>query len=160
MSSLVCFEKIQNIKDNQKNGQDATQEASTPATASQLTTARPFIASFAATVKGFYNSRCLSSHTSINLQMHSGCRNNEVLTACCIGKLCCQEVDAVGEVLKCAAAVCAKGRTSHMEPGRQLTGHINYCIYPSLTGTKRKKSSPKAFCCVYLGIYNTIYREI
>jgi len=68
-------------KSNKKNGQDATSEALTPATAYQLTTANQFISTFAAVVKGFYNSRCLSSHTSINLQMHSGCRNNEVLNA-------------------------------------------------------------------------------
>ena len=34
-----------------------------------------------ATVQGFYNSRCCPSHTSINLQIHSGCRTNEVQKA-------------------------------------------------------------------------------
>ena len=34
-----------------------------------------------AAVKGFYNSRCCPSHTSINLQVHSGCRTNEVQKA-------------------------------------------------------------------------------
>lgn len=58
----------------------------------------------------------------------------------------------------------AKGKTRHtqnldMKPARQLTGHINYFIYSSLAGTKRKKSSPKAFYCIYLGIYNTSFSE-
>lgn len=36
----------------------------------------------------------------------------------------------------------AKGKTRHMKLGWQLTGHINYFIYPSLTGTGRKKPLP------------------
>lgn len=44
-----------------------------------------------------------------------------------------------------------------MKLAGQLTGHINYLIYSSLAGTKRKASSPKAFYCIYLGIYKTLY---
>lgn len=44
----------------------------------------------------------------------------------------------------------AKGETCHEKLGRQLTGHIYYFTYPSVTGTKRKKSSPKVFFIVFI----------
>lgn len=44
-----------------------------------------------------------------------------------------------------------------MELGQQRTGHVNYFIYPSLPGIKTKKSSPEAFYCSYLHIYNTSF---
>lgn len=57
----------------------------------------------------------------------------------------------------CCCYMHAKGKTCHMKLGRQLTGHIDYFIYPSLTGTKKKKPSPIAFYCIYLGIYYTLF---
>lgn len=56
------------------------------------------------TAKGLYNSRCLPSHTSINLQIHSGCRNNEVQKASSTGERCLQKVDVVGEVMRALLA--------------------------------------------------------
>lgn len=63
------------------------------------------------TAKGFYNSRRLPSHTSINLQIHSGRRNNEVRKAFSTGERCSQRVDAVGERQNPAAASCMPKET-------------------------------------------------